>query len=75
MLDGVGRRCDGAVLAGLFIEFSRQGGLAPDGRCKAFSVGADGMGAAEGIGLLLVERLSEARRNGHPVLAWCVVRR
>ncbi|MGW0223211.1 type I polyketide synthase, partial [Streptomyces tendae] len=52
-----------------FVDLGHQRALSPDGRCRAFGAGADGTGWAEGVGLVVLERLSDARRQGHQVLA------
>ncbi|HET7591052.1 MAG TPA: SDR family NAD(P)-dependent oxidoreductase, partial [Solirubrobacterales bacterium] len=72
-----GGECDLALAGGVTVlstpfvlaAMGRQGGLSRDGRCKAFDAGADGIGMSEGVGLVLLERLSEAQSNGHRVLA------
>ncbi|MFE5563961.1 type I polyketide synthase [Amycolatopsis japonica] len=72
--------CDLALAGGvtvmstpaIFVEFSRQGALSPDGRCKSFAQAADGTGWAEGAAVLALERLSQARARGHRI--WGVLR-
>ncbi|WUI09931.1 type I polyketide synthase [Micromonospora sp. NBC_00421] len=71
------RECDLAIAGGVtvmatpgvFVVFSRQRGMSVDGRCKAFAAGADGTGWGEGGGVFVLERLADAERNGHPILA------